>query len=328
MATAIVLCICFAVALITLAIKLPMSNTSNKTSPYSALYTAGANTTVLLGECLDPNLINQVNVKSDIDTIIYLVQKSEISSLMKYMYLPNKNITTIENASDSKPVPVSYFDYNPLYTAGEGGMMNYSVSLINNNMTRNSCALQLIVFDSSSDYFDYVQSERDPGLLPTNFYTNGSCVGENKTHNFNFELEANTFFFFVVSHVVGISFSVNASGNIPIYSLDLSPPIKPCKQSLESSPCTFPLNQGDHRANRNDEWCLLGVSNNLTLYNVTVAIIPRSQKDYNTSNIVLTSTIGLIFIILVCILAAVCVYCYRQQCCKSLKSKLTLTKLY
>ena len=306
-----------------------MSNTSNKTSPYSALYTAGANTTVLLGECLDPNLINQVNVKSNVNTIIYLVQKSEISSLMKYMYLPNETIRTIENADDSLPVPVSYFDvFNPLYTAGEGGMMNYSVSLMNNNMTRNSCALQLIVFDSSSDYFDYVQSERDPGILPANFYTNGSCVGENKTHNFNFELEANTFFFFVISHVVGISFSVNASGNIPIYSLDLSPPIKPCKQPLKSSPCTFPLNQGDHSANQNDEQCLLGMSNNLTLYNVTVAIIPRSQKDYNTSNIVLTSAIGSVFIILVCILAAVCVYCYGKRCCKSPESKLILTSLY
>lgn len=308
-----------------------MYNTSNKTSPYSALYTAGANTTVLLGECLDPNLINQVNVKSDIDTIIYLVQKSEISSLMKYMYLPNKNITTIENTTDSKPVPVSYFDYNPLYTAGEGGMMNYSVSLINNNMTRNSCALQLIVFDSLSNYCHYVHSGRDPGLLPANFYTNSSCVGEDKTYNFNFELEANTFFFFVVSHVVGISFSVNASGNIPIYSLDLSPQMKPCKQPLNSSPCTFPLIQEDHHANWNDEWCLLGVSNNPTLYNVTVAIIPRSQKDYNTFHIALTSTFGLVFIILlVCIAvcAAVCVYCYRQQRRKSPESKLILTTLY
>ena len=305
-----------------------MSNTSNKTSPYSALYTAGANTTVLLGECLDPNLINQVNVKSDINTIIYPVQKSEISSLMKYMYLPNETIRTIENADDSLPVPVSYFDvFNPLYTAGEGGMMNYSVSLINNNMTRNLCALQLIVFDSSSDYFDYVQSERDPGFLPTNFYTNGSCVGENKTHNFNFELEANTFFFFVVSHVVGISFSVNASGNIPIYSLDLSPPIKPCKQLLKSSLCTFPLNQGDHHANRNDEWCLLGVSNNLTLYNVTVAIIPQSQKDYNAIHIVFTSTVGLFFTILFCILA-VSVYRFGRRNFTSFKSKQTLTTLY
>ena len=296
-----------ALALALTAVMLTQYNNLNKTSPYSATYLVGANTIVQIGDCLDPNLIDRVNVtavrsetgNSSKNTAIYAVQESDIRSEM--MYLPNKTVRTL-NAQDSRPVAISYFNHtNPLYTAGKGGTMNYTVSLIN-NMTRVSCALRLIVFDSVSDYNNYVHESRDPLHLPPNFYTNTSCVGQNETYNFTFELGANTFFYIVASHVAGANFSVNASGNISRYSLDiLSHSMSPCKPLTFSSPtCTFSLNQEKNSVKMKE--CLFGVSTNPAQGNIIVATIPQTYKSYKVKYIVPTGVVSFIFILFFCII--------------------------
>lgn len=300
-------------------------NNLNKTSPYSATYLVGANTIVQIGDCLDPNLIDRVNVTAvrsetgigSNNTAIYAVQESDIRSEM--MYLPNQNARTL-NAQDSRPVAVSYFNYtNPLYTAGRGGTMNYTVSLINNNVTRVSCALRLIVFDSVSDYFNYVHESRDPLHLPPNFYTNTSCVGQNGTYNFTFELRANTFFYIVASHVAGANFSVNASGNISRYSRDiLSHSMSLCKPLTFSSPtCTFPLNQEKNSVKGKE--CLFGVSTNPAQGNVIAATIPQTYKSYKVKYIVPTGVVGFIFILFFCIC---CILCYIKNVIQKSRSAL------
>ena len=323
--TVVILCIAsFLTSVALTAVTLTLYDKLDKTSPASSgrTYLVGANTTVRIGSCFDHNLIDQVNViaaretsDGSNNTAIYAAQKSDIRSEMTY--LPNKTVRTLNNAHDSLPIGVSYNGI-PLYTADEGGMIDYSVSLINNNVTRNSCALRLIVFDSPSNFFEYQYQNRDPLFLPPNFYTNTSCVSENGTHYFHFQLRANTFFYFAASHVADVSFTVNASGKVSEYFI--SEHIKPCILTF-SSRCTFSLNQ-----KRNDETCLFGESSNRLQGKVFVMVssIPQTARDYNVSYIASTAAVGFVFILsllLVFILVCCIVCCKPCQCRKETLNK-------
>lgn len=315
------ICIGLLVAFFTLAgITLNQHEPINKTTLQN--YSVGANTMVLM-ECLNSNInIDQVTVaavKSERDgssigsnnTIIYNVQETKIMSNMTY--LPNKTIFYTDNLTDnSVPVGVSYFESSgPLYTADEGGTMNYTVMLINTNMTRLSCALRLIVFDSSGEYIDYTKgSSKDPDKdLPPNLYCKERCVGDNGTHNFNFTLRPNTFFFFVASHVAGVNFSVNASGNISRYLI--SDQGSRCTVTFSSPPCTFQINQ---KSNGNDaKRCLFGQSTNPFTGCVMANTTNHTYKKvYKTKYKAATAIVGFIFIIAGFIYIILLIIIYRS----------------
>lgn len=309
----VILCFAsFATSVALTAVTLTLYNNLNKTSPYSATYLVGAKATVRICDGFYPNLIDEVNVTAltsetgdgSNNTAIYAVQESDIRSEMTY--LPNITVRTLHNAHDSRPISVSY-NTTPVYTADEGGMINYSISLINNNVTRNSCALRLIVFDSPSDFSEYKNPNRDPLFLPPNFYTNTTCVSENGTYYFHFQLRANTFFYFAASHVADVSFTVNASGYISEYSIPDH--IKPCILTF-SSPCTFSLNQ-----KHNDETCLFSESSNRLQGDVKVSTIPQTYTSVRY--IASTAAVGFVFILLSVSIVVCCVVCCKRcRCCK------------
>ena len=253
----------------------------NKVNARNETHLVGGNVIVRVGECFNPNFIDQViveavNSASD-NTIIYLVKEKNFST--EIVQLESKVVRTLNHANtDTRPFAVSYYDSGILYTADEGGIVNYTVDLTNFNAERASCAMKLVVFDSESDFTAYTQpcsSYMDPNDVPPNSYSSTSCFGANGSHSFSFELYRNAFFYFALSRVANITFNTSASGSISKYVLHDNR-----SNCTLVTDCSFQNPQTT--SDENEIWCLFAESDHPSPLGKAMKLTatPRSYKKH------------------------------------------------
>ena len=232
----------------------------NIRDPSNTSHTIGLNITILLG-CYDPQITDQVDI-SNLDIIdSAVVYKTREDRINVY----NESLTNISIFNSTNyfrsPVPVSYFDrYEPIYTAKDGGFITYSIRLINRNATRPTCAMRMVVLKSEQDYLSYIKVTRDPNdPLPPGYYAK-ACVADNGTYSFTFQLEPNSFYYFVVAIVENVIISVTASGSLSAYLHPASDQDNRCTLST-SDPNPCPIDINDRRSRENDnQVCIFGES--------------------------------------------------------------------
>ena len=282
----------------------------NIRDPYNTSHTIGLNTTILLG-CYDPQIIDQVDI-SNLDIIdsavVYKTRGDRINVYNKT--LTNTSIFNSTNYFRS-PVPVSYFDrYEPIYTAKDGGFMTYSIRLINRNATRPTCAMRMIVLKSEQDYLSYTNAARDPNdPLPASYYAK-ACVADNGTYPFTFQLEPNSFYYFVVEIVENVIINVTASGSLSVYLHPASDQDNHCTLSA-SDPNPCPIDINDRRSRENDnQVCIFGESRWGQEGKVRLYITFMSRRVYDAKywgSSIAVGVITLIILIVLLVTVSICI---------------------
>lgn len=290
----------------------------NISDPRNTSHMIGLNTTILLG-CYDPQITDQVDI-SNLDIIdSAVVYKTREDRINVY----NKTLTNISIFNSSiyfySPVPVSYFDpQEPIYTAKDGGFMTYSIRLINRNVTRPTCAMRMVVLKSEQDYLSYIKVTRDPNdPLPPGYYAK-ACVADNGTYSFTFQLEPNSFYYFVVAIVENVIINVTASGSLSVYSHPASDQDNHCTLST-SDPNPCPIDINDRRSRENDnQVCIFGESRcgqegKVGLYITFMSKRVYSGKYWGSSIAVGVITIIILIVLLVTVSICICHVVKRKK---------------
>lgn len=290
----------------------------NIRDPRNTSHTIGLNTTILLG-CYDPQITDQVDI-SNLDTIDSAVVYKTLEDRIN-VYNESLTNTSIFNSSIYfySPVPVSYFDqYEPIYTAKDGGFMTYSIRLINRNATRPTCAMRMIVLKSEQDYLSYTNATRDPNdPLPAGYYAK-ACVADNGTYSFTFQLEPNSFYYFIVAIVENVIINVTASGSLSAYSHPASDQDNRCTLSAsDPNPCPIDINDRHSRENDN-QVCIFGESRcgqegKVRLYITFMSRRVYSAKYWGSSIAVGVITIIIMIVLLVTVSICICHVVKRKK---------------
>ena len=253
-------------------------------------HTTGANATAILGECLDPNNVSNVILKAldkyADDAKVYKIKKKNVSSRSKPLENKGAEYTFVRPT----PLSVTYLTglIPPLYNADGPGMVNFSITLNNYNTSRTTCAIRLVAFNSPSHYLDYAKcgdcTDADPLRIPSNAFDSTYCTGENGTHNFPIPLVSNSYYYFVISHIIDIDIVVNISGNVYEYYL------KPTQESYctltLSDTCTIKISDSEECSYNNDnsrdddKWCLLTTSSSKYRGSVNLEVVSLCRKKH------------------------------------------------
>ena len=252
-------------------------------------YITAPNATAMVGECLDPNIVSNVILKAldeyaGNDTKVYKIMKKDVLSRKKILEKKGENHTL----TGPKPLVVTHLTgLKPLYNADGPGMVNFSITLTNYNTSRTTCAIRLVAFDSPSHYRDYAEygdyTDADPLHIPLNAFNSTYCTGENGTHNFPIPLVSNSYYYFVISHIIDIDIVVNISGNVYEY-------LKPTQESYcnltLSHTCTINISESEECSYNNDnshdddKWCLLTTSSSKNRGNTSLEVVSLCRKKH------------------------------------------------
>lgn len=254
---------------------------------YNRNYTIGANATAMVGECFDPNVVSNVTALSQladgIKVYVYKIKKKNILSRSKPLKFDKHY--RFHTMLDPMPLP-QIIGWNPLYNADGPGMANFSITLTNYNTSRTTCAIRMVAFNSPSHYCDYTNDHinADPLHIPLNYFNYTTCVGANKTYNFPIPLVRNSYYYFVISHIIDIEIVVNISGNVYEYYL------KPTQESYctltQSGTCTINISESEECSYNNDnshdddKWCLLTTFSSENRGNMNLEVVPLCKKEH------------------------------------------------
>lgn len=281
---------------------------------YNRNYTIGANATAMVGECFDPNNVSNVTALSQLTdgtkVYVYKIKKKNILSRSKALEI-NLSYTFYTNPD---PTPLPYRPgWNPLYNADGLGMANFSITLTNYNTSRTTCAIRLVAFDSHSHFSDYTSDspDADPLRIPSNAFDSTYCTGENGTHDFLIPLISNSYYYFVISHIIDIDIVVNISANVYEY---LKPTQKSYCTLTQSDTCTIKISESEECSYNNDnshdddKWCLLTTSSSENRGNTNLEVVPLCKKEHKFVFFAYPGAVGVLSLLTfaMCILSFLC----------------------
>ena len=280
----------------------------------SGNHSVGVETTVKIGKAYSSNVVRKLQIEALRNangfnangTVVHQVQENDFNVSTKELQHVNRAYKFI----DEDRILLSYYVSSPLYNADGLSIVNFSFNLTNNNGT--DCAVRMATFGSYHDYIKYYDSNPSPREIPLNAYNYTPCLNESGTYTFSLNMKRDAFSFFVVSHIINVSLTVDISGNISEYL------IHDQESSCILSPSCPDIIISDEECTSNDDdsadderWYIFGTSSSSFRGEVNLTVYPLCDKEYRNQYLAASVVPGsvLFLLLVVCSLASIVCSC-------------------
>ena len=302
------------VIIILLHVSLPDFPRKMYNDTYSKNYTVGVRTTVKINGYYSSSVVKKLQIKALRDTgghiyangtVIHRVQKKDFmvaSQVLDYM-------SASYTFTDEFPLFLGYNNsVSPLYNADGLAIVNFSFNLTNNNGA--DCAVRMATFGSHHDYIKYHDSNPSPREIPLNAYNYTPCLNESGIYTFSLNMKRDAFSFFVISHIINVSLTVDISGHISEYLIhdqESSCILSPSCHSdiiISDEECT----SNDDDSADDERWYVFGTSSSSFQGEVNLTVYPLCDKEYNNLYFVAVAVAGFVILLLLAVTCIVCLY--------------------
>lgn len=211
--------------------------------------------------------------------------------------------------NDNRSLFMNYYGDNmPLYTA-KRGFIRYIINFVSYGKDT-PCPLQLVAFTTHSLFHQFL-SPPYPSKVPPGAYNNTTCIHGNTTLNYTFILEGNSFYYFALSHVPNISFTVNASGEISEYHINNNKSIAATTTCSGNSLCHTQISDYNFETLDAKEWSLYVTSNSMIQNQLLLSVVRVSWTILGLS--LLAAGFVCILVFLGCVCIHCCVSCKKKS---------------